>query len=138
MRDHNFSELVLLFLYLSSILQNEFQPRKTWNRNGSICLVMHKHSTRVSVLEKCQCLILILFPYSFIFWRLPWCSDTFSSTCFLSPLTLRSFILCLNAIIWRETSIKRKPYERRIRWVYFNYLILNFYYSFCSRNQGSD
>ena len=46
----------------------------------------------------------------------------------MSPLTLRPFFLCLKAIIWRETYIKRKPYEYGFQLVYFNVLILNFYY----------
>ena len=58
---------------------------------------------------------------------LPW-TDTFSSTWFLSPLSLRPFISCLKTIILGEIYIKIKPYEFRIQWVYSNSLILNFYY----------
>ena len=56
------------------------------------------------------------------------CSDTFSSTWFLSPLSLRPFISYLKPINHGEIDISRKPYRCRIQWVNLKVLILNFYY----------
>ena len=61
------------------------------------------------------------------FWTLP-CSKTFSSTWFLSLPSLRPFISYLKAIMLGEIYIKIKSYEFRIKWVYSNDKILNFYY----------
>ena len=62
------------------------------------------------------------------------CSDTFSSTWFLSPSSLRAFISWLKAINPGEIDISRKPYQWGIQWVCLKVLILNFcYYKYCNQ-----